>query len=65
MNNVKGQALKKNIEDSLNLVKNISDQIDDDYDIDEDMETEIYNDIRKVMRDLILIYGCQEIEKKV
>jgi hypothetical protein len=62
---VLGSTVKGNVNEALRLIKNINDQINSETDVDKDYSDRLYDDIQKVIEDLVLIYGCQEIEKKI
>ena len=62
---VTGATVKGNVKDSLKLIESISDQIRSDFEIPRDIADDLYIKVQAVVNQLVLIYGCQELEEKI
>ena len=60
-----GREFKEAVKITLKVIKKMVNQIDDDYLLDGDYEQEFWNDFKSVADDVSVIYGYQELNKKI
>lgn len=60
-----GFVLKKNLQEFVKLINDISDQIDDKHEFITESCNELYDELQKGIDKLIYLYGCQELEDKL
>jgi len=60
-----GKDFKETVKLSIKILKKIVNQIDDNYVLDSDYEDNFWKDFKTLADDATVIYGYQQLNKKV